>query len=169
MTANYEMELVAQVPPAVRKVLLATDLSATSVPATNEAFAMAGRLHAELLIVSVIDPASLRLPGGRYWVRMDQVRDHRQSAAQELVQRGGREGVRVRFLIWEGEPAEAIVDAASAEDADIIVLGSHGRGPIGRLLLGSVSQQVVRHSRVPVVVVPQDKGKRGTDSPSPDS
>ena len=146
-------------PRPVRKVLLATDLSRTSLSATNEAFAVAGRLHAELLIVSVIDKASLRLPGGRFLTRVDQVREHRQAAAQELVQRGRREGVKVQFLVWQGEPGEAILEAAAAEEADMIVLGSHGRGAIGRLLLGSVSERVVRQAVVPVVVVRADADK----------
>jgi nucleotide-binding universal stress UspA family protein len=140
----------------VRKILLATDLSPTSRPATDEAFEVAYRLGALLLVVSVIDSAALRLPGGRFRARVDQVRERRQSAAQELVQRGRHEGIRVTFLVWEGDPGDSILEAARAEDADMVILGSHGRGPIGRLLLGSVSQHVVRHARVPVVVVPRD-------------
>jgi nucleotide-binding universal stress UspA family protein len=143
---------------SVRKILLATDLSPTSSPATDEAFDAASRLGAHLLVVSVIDSTALRLPGGRFQARVDQVRERRQSAAQELVQRGRREGVPVTFLVWEGDPGDSILEAARAEDADMIVLGSHGRGPIGRLLLGSVSQYVVRHARMPVVVVPRDPG-----------
>ena len=146
-------------PSQTRRVLLATDLSPTSLAATNEAFEVAGRLRAELLIVSVIDTASLRLPGGRFRARVDQVRERRQAAAQELVQRGRREGVHVTFLVWEGEPGESILEAAGAEQADMIILGSHGRGPLGRLLLGSVSQHVVRLAAVPVVVVRHDVDK----------
>lgn len=157
-----------QLPSSVRRILLATDLSPTSVPATIEAFAIAGRLQAELLIVSVIDAAALRLPGGRFLARVDQVRERRQAAAQELVQRGRREGVPVTFLVWEGEPGESILEAAKAEQVDMIVLGSHGRGPIGRLLLGSVSQHVVRQAPVPVVVVRQDADKDPTKSSGPD-
>jgi nucleotide-binding universal stress UspA family protein len=155
-------------PSPTRRLLLATDLSPTSAPATNEAFEVAGRLQAELLIVSVIDTASLRLPGGRFRARVDQVRERRQAAAQALVQRGRREGVAVTFLVWEGDPGESILEAASAERADMIILGSHGRGALGRLLLGSVSQHVVRLATVPVVVVPKvaDTGPQsssGTD------
>lgn len=146
-------------PGQATRLLLATDLSPTSTAATNEAFEVAGRLRAELLIVSVIDTASLRLPGGRFRARVDQVRERRQAAAQELVQRGRREGVPVTFLVWEGEPGESILEAANAERADMIILGSHGRGPLGRLLLGSVSQHVVRLAAVPVVVVRHDVDK----------
>jgi nucleotide-binding universal stress UspA family protein len=140
----------------VRKILLATDLSPTSGPATDEAFEVARRLGAHLLVVSVIDLSAPRLPGGRFAPRVDQVRDRRQASAQELVQRGRREGVPVTFLVWEGDPGDSILEAARAEDADMVILGSHGRGPIGRLILGSVSQHVVRHARIPVVVVPRD-------------
>jgi nucleotide-binding universal stress UspA family protein len=139
----------------IAKVLLATDLSPTSGPATDEAFDVAGRLGAQLLVLSVIDVRALRLPGGRFRARVDQVRERRQAAAQELVHRGRRQGVAVRFLVWEGDPGESILEAANAEKADLIVLGSHGRGPIGRLLLGSVSQRVLRQATVPVVVVNQ--------------
>ena len=138
-----------------RKILLATDLSATSASATDEAFAMARRLGAELLIVSVIDPAALRLPGGRFLARIDQVRAERETVAQVLVRRGRADGLRVRFLVWEGDPAESILEAAGAEGAEIIVLGSHARGRIGRILHGSVSRRVVREADVPVVVVPR--------------
>ncbi len=137
----------------IRKVLLATDLSPSSGPATNEAFDAARRLRANLLVVSVIEARSLRLPGGRFGARVDQVREGRQAAAQELIERGRRDGVVVTFLVWEGEPGEAILEAAKAEQVDMIVLGSHRRGPTGRLPLGSVSQDVVRQAAVPVVVV----------------
>jgi nucleotide-binding universal stress UspA family protein len=61
----------------------------------------------------------------------------------------------VTSLVWEGDPAESILEAAAAEGAEVIVLGSHARGRIGRLLRGSVSHRVVRDAHVPVVVVPR--------------
>ena len=137
----------------MRKILLASDLSPVSAAATDEAFAVAGRLGAELLVVSVIDPRGLRLPGGAYFTRVDQLRARREVAAQALVRRGRDSRVRVTFLVWEGEPGEAILEAAAAEDADMIILGTHGRGPLGRLILGSVSRRVQRDARVPVVIV----------------
>jgi nucleotide-binding universal stress UspA family protein len=140
-------------PPRVRKLLLATDLSEASTAATEEAFELAGRLGASLLIVSVIDPGSLRLPGGRYHARMDQVRARREALAQALVERGREEGVAVSFLVWDGDPGDMIVSAAEAEHADMVIVGSHGRGAVGRLFIGSVSEHVVRHAPCPVLVV----------------
>jgi nucleotide-binding universal stress UspA family protein len=140
----------------IDKVLLATDLTDASGPATDEAIRLSKALGATLLAVSVIDPGALRLPGGRFSARVDQVRATREVAAQELVARGRRSGVQVRFMIWHGDPGPAIVDAADAEDADIIVVGSRGRGAVGRLVMGSVSGHVVRHATRPVMVVRQD-------------
>jgi nucleotide-binding universal stress UspA family protein len=143
-------------PPApgrFRTVVLATDLSPTSEAATAAALDLAATLGARLLAVSVVDPGTLRMPGGRYLARVDQVRAEREGFAQELVARGRSAGVSVDFLVWEGDPGEAIIEAAQAESADMIVVGSHGRGAVGRFLIGSVSDHVVRHASCPVLVV----------------
>ena len=140
-------------PGRFRTVVLATDLSPTSEAATTAALDLAETLGARLLAVSVIDPGSLRLPGGRYRQRVDQVRSEREHVAQSLVARGRSAGVAVDFLVWEGDPGESIIEAAIAESADLIVVGSHGRGTVGRFLIGSVSDHVVRNAQCPVLVV----------------
>lgn len=136
----------------IQTILLATDLSSASVNAEELAFELATRLQGALLLVSVIDPRGLWMPSGGYRQRMDQARDARQAAAKGIVDRAHREGVPVRTLIWDGDPAEAIVEAAVAEGVDLIVVGSHQRRGVDRLVMGSVSEQVVRTSPVPVVV-----------------
>jgi nucleotide-binding universal stress UspA family protein len=136
-----------------RTLLLATDLSEASSSATDEAFELAARLGARLLVVSVIDPGQLLLPGGRFRARIDQVRERREQQAQALVERGRELGLDVSFLIWSGDPGDMIVEAAEAEHADMVLVGSHGRGAVGRFFIGSVSEHVVRHAPCPVLVV----------------
>jgi nucleotide-binding universal stress UspA family protein len=140
-------------PMAVRRVLLATDLGPTSALATEWAFDLAHRNDAVLLVVSVIDPGELALPGGGFRARVDQVRERREAAAQALVARGQRAGIPVEFLVWTGDPGESIVAAAESEGADIILVGAHRRGALGRLLMGSVSEFVSRHAPCPVLIV----------------
>lgn len=137
----------------IRRVLLATDLSPITELATDWAFELACRNDATLLIVSVIDPRELRLPGGAFRMRVDQVRERREAVAQRLVQRGRAIGVPVTFLVWTGEPGESIVEAAESEDADVVLVGAHSRGTLGRLLMGSVSEHVARHAPCPVLIV----------------
>lgn len=64
-----------------------------------------------------------------------------------------QDGVAADSLALEGKPAETIIQAARDNDCDLIVLGSHGRTGLDRLLMGSVSQQVVTHAKCPVLVV----------------
>lgn len=137
---------------AVRRILLATDLSPASDGATRQAFELASALGATLLIVSVIDPSARGASGGRV-ERMDQRRAQREVAAQQLVLRGRQAGLPVSFMVWEGEPGQSIVDAAAAEQVDLVVVGTHGRGTVGRLLIGSVSDYVLRNAPCPVLVV----------------
>lgn len=69
-----------------------------------------------------------------------------------LVPEALRDGVALRA----GDPARQIVNAAEAYGADLIVLGTHGRGPIAHFLLGSTAESVVRHAHCPVLTVGQE-------------
>lgn len=144
------------------EILLATDLTPASEAATEQALELAHDLGSELLVVSVIDEAILPVGGGQV-IRMDQHRDARNAAAQALVLRGREQGVRVSFLVWEGEPGPSIVEAATSEQVDLVVVGSHGRGAVKRFVLGSVSEYVVRRASCPVLVVrpPAGRGRGG--------
>lgn len=145
-----------------RTLLLATDLSPASAAAERLALDLATGLGSAILLVSVIDPHGLRLPGGGYRQRIDQARAIREAAAQVVVELGRRRGIPMRCLIWEGDPGEAIVEAAIAESVDLIVVGSHGRTGMDRLFMGSVSERVVRTSPTPVLVARSTPGSTWT-------
>ena len=140
-------------PRALKRVLVATDTSPTSAGAERAGIELADDLGASLIFMSVIDPSRLRLPGGLFHTRVDQVRVRRESALAKLVASARQQGVATQYLVWEGEPGVSVLEAADAEDVDVIVIGSHARGLVGRLLLGSVSTYVVEHARRPVVVI----------------
>jgi len=139
---------------ALRRLLLATDLSAASERAADEAIRLAAGSGAQLVVLSVIDPGRLRLPGGLFVRRVDQERTRIHEPVQAVVRRARAAGVQTTFLVWEGDPAEAIVAASESENVDAIVLGSHGRGLLGRLVLGSISARVSELATCRVVVVP---------------
>jgi nucleotide-binding universal stress UspA family protein len=60
---------------------------------------------------------------------------------------------RVRAAVWYGPAAPTIVEAASAEKVDLIIMTSHGRGGIGRLIFGSVAESVLHGTRTPILLV----------------
>jgi nucleotide-binding universal stress UspA family protein len=138
---------------AIRTILVATDFGQASDAALERAITLATALHASLLILSVIDDGALRLPGGGFVARVDQVRAERERLAANAMVRARAAGVQARSLVWQGDVGESILEAVVAEGAELLVVGTHARGAIGRLLLGSVSDHVVRHATVPVLVV----------------
>jgi nucleotide-binding universal stress UspA family protein len=153
LSAQEHAPLVIAPAGRVGRLLLATDQSSVSEGATDRAIQLAVAQRADLVVLTVIDPGRLRLPGGRFLRRIDQERARLEAGAQEIVARARAAGVRATFLIWEGDPAESIIEASEAEAADLIVIGSHGRGVIGRLVLGSISARVAHGARCRVMIV----------------
>lgn len=124
----------------IETILLATDASTASQAAENEAIDLAARLGGRLVVLSVVTGAP-------------SARASRELAVEAIVQRARASGASATGLTWAGEAGESIVEASESEAADLIVVGTHERGTVGRLFLGSVSDHVVRHARCPVMVV----------------
>ena len=135
------------------RILLAVDLTPASRDATDEAIKRARDDGADLVVLSVVESHNLHLPGGGAR-RVDQERDRLTAGAQAIVQQARDSGIHATFLIWEGDPAEAILEASKAEDVDVIVLGSRPRTNLRRMILGSVSSEVARRATCGVIVVP---------------
>jgi nucleotide-binding universal stress UspA family protein len=68
-------------------------------------------------------------------------------------------GLKVRPIVDAGQPFGAIVDCAEKEGVDLIVMSSHGRSGLSRMLIGSVTDKILRGSPCPVLVVPLEKEK----------
>jgi nucleotide-binding universal stress UspA family protein len=136
-----------------RRILLAVDQTRASIEAVNQAIALARLDRAALLVLSVVEKSNLHVPGSRPR-RVDQERDRLAVGARAIVERARAAGVHATYLIWEGDPAETILEAARSEAADVIVLGSRPRTNIRRLILGSVSSEVAQHASCEVMVIP---------------
>lgn len=147
---------LAEVRP-IRTILLATDLTTASREATERAIDLAARLDARLLIVNVLEKR--RVAGGGSHDRVDQARSEREAHLVHVVRDARAAGVTAEFLVWEGDPGSSIAAAAEAEAADLVVVGTRGRSGAERMLLGSVSDHVVRHAACPVLVV-RPSGRR---------
>ncbi len=137
----------------IETILLATDGSPASQSASEEAIDLATQVGARLLVVSVLGASSRPSEASTEQGGPADSRNSLTTKAQALVQRAKAAGANATFLVWEGEPGEAIVAAADSENADLIVVGSHGRSGVSRFLIGSVSDFVVRHAHCPVMVV----------------
>jgi len=143
-----------------RAILHATDFSSASRAAFTKAVDMARREHAPLLITHVMIPPMPMMAGNGYippatWDTIERgYRRASQKKLDALVRRAKRAGARARGLLVEGSPAaDAIVRVARARRAGGIVLGTHGRSGVARVLLGSVASRVVATARCPVTTV----------------
>lgn len=129
-----------------RRVLVATDFGATSARAARRGAALAGRHGAEILLAHVVDPAA--------WPVVGPASAAKGAVERALAEQNARDlGGKARVLALHGRPAVELAEAARAHDADLVVVGSHGAGPIERAFLGSVAEGVVERSSVSVLVV----------------
>lgn len=133
-------------------ILVAYDGSPDAEHALDQAIALAGDQHARLTLLTVFPPLSgfaVLAPSGT-----EEIQRCREGFGQTLRAAAERvpADVSVTTLMLDGPPARRIVERARAAGHDLIVMGSHGRGRLGGVLLGSVSQQVLHHSPVPVLL-----------------
>ena len=74
-------------------------------------------------------------------------------AASYIEKNANAAGLEAESIVLKGDPAEKIVNFAEEHNVDMIIVGSLGKGGFERLVIGSVSEKVVRHAKVPVLVV----------------
>jgi nucleotide-binding universal stress UspA family protein len=142
--------------PAFRRVLVPLDGSATAEAALDEAIVLARQLGATLDLVQVVPlPWAVYGPAVEVWVRDDIDGLLAQGADDYLAQVQQRipETVATERHVLRGAPGPSILDHAERTNADLIVMGTHGRSGVSRLILGSVADQVVRAGKSPVLLV----------------
>ena len=143
----------------IRSILLPTDFSECARHAVPYAARLARLVGARVVCLHVIEPVvpavgwtpiAEPLPVADVGERLED------SAARELPRFAGCEefeGLDVEDVITRGEAAAEIVRVAAERRADLIVISSHGRTGLGRILFGSTAESVVRHAPCPVLVV----------------
>lgn len=146
------------VPPSIGKVLVALDGSGFSTRALDAALALT-RDGGSLRLITAVPPiyVPVGVPDSAVMAKDEEgtqraiieERAAMQAFAAEKVTAGTAD-----VAVIEGEPAETIVDDAARWGADLIVMSTHGRSGVTRLLLGSVADDVARHAACPVLLVP---------------
>lgn len=137
------------------KVLCAVSLDPLADSIFELGLELSEKLGCELALVSIIDHSSLYT--GDSGVSMDELRASIKLEIEQLfarlVQNKKTSHIIAKFSD-EGDPKKLIVEIAADWNADLIIIASHGRHGLSRVLLGSVAESVVRTSRCPVLVVP---------------
>jgi len=134
---------VLVVPRAARinfeKILIPTDGSIFSELASREAISIAKRTGSSLIVLSV--------------AKKDENLSLAEASVGMVKEVAEKEGIKVEAVTLKGEPHEVIVNAAEKKNAGFIVVGSHGRTGLEKLLMGSVTERVIGHAGCPILVV----------------
>jgi len=137
-----------------RKVLCPIDFSEHSLTALDVALKVVQQNDAALYLLNVAPiPAGA---AGFQPVPLDPypyVEKDRREQLEKLAQERIPATVRYEMLVTSGDPAERVLETARGLDADLIVMGTHGRKGLGHLVLGSVAERVVRESPIPILTV----------------
>jgi nucleotide-binding universal stress UspA family protein len=140
-----------------KRILIATDGSDQSRMAAKDGIELAKALGAQVIALNVVYEDSItsavrQLGTDRKNVEA-KLKGRGQKAVDEIKKMGEDAGIKVDTVLKIGIPARDIIDIATAEKADLIVMGSHGESGATELLIGSVVQKVVNWSTIQVLVV----------------
>jgi nucleotide-binding universal stress UspA family protein len=147
----------------IHTILVATDFSDASAAATAYAFQLARTVSAKLYLIHVVPESDVQV--------MRALRGHLQSHIEtdalvqiyyadadqrltQLVDRAHATDLVQERLIVTGQPASEIISWAAAKNVDLIIVGTHGRSGLNRVMMGSVAEHVLRLAACPVLIVP---------------
>ncbi|HET9405869.1 MAG TPA: universal stress protein [Candidatus Sulfotelmatobacter sp.] len=141
---------------SLKNVLFATDFSPTSEAAFPYASAICRRFGSTLHLVHVMSDTSLLLmTGGVDYVSMGTIYEDAHNEAKEKIDQVAvrLEGIPYRTYVRHGQVWKTLAEIIAANDIDLIVVGTHGRTGLGKLLLGSVAEDILRHAPCPVMTI----------------
>jgi universal stress protein A len=146
--------------PAVTRVLVPIDFSPSSRAALEYGTFLAGKLGAELIVLHVWEPPGYvgpdtlaLLPVAAGQPGWDQTRAEVMREVELFLGKASARPASLRVRVEAGEPSDAILLAAKDGGADLIVMGTHGRTGLSRLLIGSVAEAVLRRATCPVLTI----------------
>ncbi|MCK9418259.1 MAG: universal stress protein [Nitrospirae bacterium] len=141
-----------------KSIVVATDGSKYSLAAASEAIGLAKQNKSELTVISVVPselmtPTDIDLTMTHKELIADKEMHEAEKNVKSVKEAAQKEGVAVKAFVMSGRPADAIIEIARDKNADLIVLGSHGRTGLEKLLMGSVAERVIVLSSCAVLVV----------------
>jgi universal stress protein A len=141
----------------LKRILVPTDFSESARHALLYGTSFAREYEGELLLLHVVENLTVGYASDLFPVPMAEVFDEISGYAKaELAKLGAevkQKGIAVRELVVQGKPSAEIVRVAREETADMIVLGTHGKGMLDKALFGSTAERVIRRAPCPVLTV----------------
>jgi nucleotide-binding universal stress UspA family protein len=142
-----------------KSIVVGTDGSETASTAVRQAVDLAKQINARIELVSAYEPVSdqrlreerTEVPDDLQW--MVNPREDVDATPQDAAEVAKQEGVQVETFARQGDPADAILDVAEEQNADLIIVGNKGMTGAKRFLLGSVPNKVSHHAPCSVLII----------------
>ncbi|MCL4532950.1 MAG: universal stress protein [Deltaproteobacteria bacterium] len=138
-----------------KKILCPVDFSDTSMSAANNAIKFASEVKAELTFIHVLDIQTLQniadLSGGGI-NDIDLLLAEEKPVLSRLKEEAEKNGIKVNTVLTRGEPVNVVLNEIKEGGFDLIVMGTHGKKGLTRLVLGSMAESIVRQSQIPVLL-----------------
>lgn len=142
------------------RILIPTDGSDAAKPAVEMALDFAETHDATLRVLLIVDQPPTVSGTAEGFSGLDNLLDTLEEkgnqATDAIVERARDRNIEAEAAVRRGNPHDDILSYANENEIDIIVMGTHGRTGVKRALLGSVTENVVRHSEIPVLTVHQE-------------
>jgi nucleotide-binding universal stress UspA family protein len=145
----------------LRSVLLATDFSEASTKPLHHALAIARHYHAKFYLAHVVSALGFTIAGAQAkGLAFEAAEREAHRLKEELIAGQALVGLEHEFIIREGDTWTELDAIIRQKSVDLVVIGTHGRGSLEKLLLGSVAEQIFRHADCPVLTVgPHSRAK----------
>ena len=137
----------------IRKILVPTDFSAHADEAFRTACALAGPLGAEVIVFHIAQPPAVVTAGGELLAEPETEPVNLWDRFHNLQAQGAKVRVQQEVIVTHRPGARHILDMLDKQGCDLIVMGTHGHSWMKQRLAGSLTEEVIRHARCPVLVV----------------
>lgn len=138
----------------IKRILCPTDFSEASKNAIRYTNEFARTMNADVIFIHVVEPRPITTDMSVAYIPIET--DLEKAAEEDLItllEEEKDKGIAAKKIVLVGQPAETIIEQSKANDVDLIILGSHGRAGLTRLLMGSVAEAVLRKAPCPVLIV----------------
>ncbi len=147
------------IPP--KTILVPTDFSEPARTALDYAVELAEKLGAKVHVTHAFELPLVGFPDGVMTISAEmatRITVAAQRALDDIVAMHRTRAIELQTSLVQGDPREAVLGVAKEIEADLIVMGTHGRRGIARALIGSVAESIVRTSSIPVLTLREERG-----------
>jgi nucleotide-binding universal stress UspA family protein len=138
----------------IHKILIAIDNNPSAEMVASSGLQLAKQYNAEIALVSIPTTDDESAPDAATLRERDDMMEQNLNTSQLNVIRKIFKNIPVKTFVAKGVPYKVIIETAESWGADMIVMGTHGRKGLPHLLLGSVAEDVIRHAKKTLVIIP---------------